>query len=361
MALPELDAAAPGQRRSLARFLLEIAADDARFGALSAFDPDAFAPYREVVLAWDDERLERLALTGYFWFEIVRGASDAAVEALARRIEAASDRRARARLVQLLMGVDTASALAHVARLARGAADLLEVARQYCVWVPAEGPAVRRFHAEKREIVVVRSRKARTSKARSAPAPAPAVGVSALSAPRTFLMEPRGWICHAPPVDVLTLELAGVGISELAGSALPVQRFLLSGCEEECDEWMMRYLLAPSSPGAARVWIQGELEGTERAEGDDVCPGDAPDLPRAPRFRIEAPRLWRDDEVAAVIGGRPEWLQHEEPPDCPRCRRLMFYVASTHPSRWLGVVPDSRLFGFHCEACGLSAQVEQCT
>jgi len=353
LALQALDTASAGERRSLARFLLEmLPGGDNRFGALASYDPDCFAPYRELLLAWDDDRLQRLEhMDGHRWFEIARGASDDAAAKLAERI-AGTGGWQRKRLMHLLLGIGTSRALTLAADLARVHPELREVARDCCVAVPESGPAVHRFNEDVRVVVIAKPR-------RGTRAARPPAVVSALAASKKALSRPRGRSCRLPPLDVLTVDLDALGWAELSGSPLRVQRFFYSACEN-CDEWQQRYVCAPATDG--RVSIVGVLDEDDGDE-DEPCPGTRVKSPAAPRFSIEPPRPseWESRQVVGTLGGRPYWLQSPEVPDCPRCGTLMFYLGMTHPSHWLDIVPDSRLFGFHCERCGLSAQVEQCT
>jgi hypothetical protein len=353
LALGALDTATSGERRSLARFLLDVLpGGDNRFGALASYDPDCFAPYRELLAAWDDDRLQRLEhMDGHRWFEIVRGASDELAARLAERI-AGTGGWERKRLMHLLLGIGTSRALIFAGDLARAHPDLREVARDCCIAVPESGPAVRRFNEDVRVVIAKPRRGARAAR--------PPAVVSALAAPKKALSRARGRSCRLPPLDVLTVDLDALGWAELSGSPLRMQRFFLSACE--CDEWQQRYVCAPATGG--RVSIVGALDEDEDEDAeDDLCPGEPVEVPAPPRFSIEPPRpsAWESSRVVGELGGRPYWLQPSEVPDCPRCGTLMFYVGMTHPSHWLDIVPDSRLFGFHCERCGLSAQVEQCT
>ena len=360
LTLQALDGATAGERPSLARFLLEmLPGGDNRFGALASYDPNCFAPYREQVLAWDDDRLQLLEhMDGHRWFEIVRGSSDAAATRLAERI-AGAGRRERERLMNLLLGVGSDHALTLAGDLARADSELRDVARGCCIGIPETGPAVRRFHQEVGVVV----RAGRAKKRSRAETPRPAV-VTALAARAKALSSPRGRSCRLPPLDVLTVDLEALGWPELSASPLRVQRFFLSVCED-CDEWQQRYVCAPAAGG--RVSIIGaldqEAEDDEAGGEDEVCPGAPVKAPTAPRFSIEPPTLgeWDSSRMVGELGGRPYWLQSPEVPYCPRCGTVMFYVGMTHPSHWLDIAPDSRLFGFHCERCGLSAQVEQCT
>ena len=92
------------------------------------------------------------------------------------------------------------------------------------------------------------------------------------------------------------------------------------------------------------------------------------ELKREPRNREAGQR--------SKFGGKPTWIQGNETPRCPECRKRMAFVAQidsihhnepTNPHRRNGVIePQPFMFGdvgmiyvFYCFECGTSANVVQ--
>jgi hypothetical protein len=91
------------------------------------------------------------------------------------------------------------------------------------------------------------------------------------------------------------------------------------------------------------------------------CPG----APRAASGAVKAVELAPFDVTHAEprplgrIGGRPEWTQSPEPPECPSCERRMFFVGQLDTAALDVSVVD--LFAFVCERCAIAIQVSQNT
>lgn len=239
----------------------------------------------------------------------------------ARRSEAPADLDSAR--VELLLGADTDRALAHLARLGRRS----EVVRAMCaargVWVPAGGPAVRRYASEARTIVTARTGDPRL-----------ATGIDA----GTVFEDPRGLGC-ALPLAVPLLVGDTLLPSAVRGGGHP---FVMSFCGE-CD--------GDEDLREEYRWRLGRF-GEAR---DEVCPGYAPDDERA-RLRLRlAPAGERRWDDVGQLGGRPEWLRASPQwPVC--CGRPMWFVGQLQTVEFGGV--GGSIYGFRCE-CGAAAQPRQ--
>lgn len=366
--LSPLDTTTAGQRKSLARFLLNELVGDGRFKQLVLLDRDAFRPYAEQVVAWDDDTLRLLREMDFrnFW-RVARGASDAAVDALAVTIRAHLDELEQDRAnvnhyrVQLLVGADTERALEHLADLARISPQVARHCRERHLEVPERGPAVRRFTPDFLEVNAYRVEEGELAHTPGLEFPLDAAA---------YLPEERGWTCHAPPAHILTARLDRLPGDPLAGSPLKFHHWFLSSGEECCDEGMVGHSLAyrvlPGSERRVSLVANLSYPGESRDEGE--CSYEPYDEAEAveTRYRLALePFTARDldwpNEKVGRLGGYPEWWQHAEVPDCPHCGRLMFYVGQVHASAIRDDVIDAALYGFHCEDCTIGAQVVQIT
>lgn len=294
------------------------------------------APYRGTVLEdFTDAAVARLVDTDWvgFW-RTSASAPDDLVDRLADRIAASPPAEIRryetapdldSARVELLLGVDTDRALTHLAWLARASETVREMCGERGVWVPADGPAERRYVPVPRTVVTAR---------RAGPR------LAAFVDPGSLFEDPRGLGCALP----LTVPL-------LVGDALlpPAVRggghpFVMSFCFE-CD--------ADEDLRGDYVWRRGRFDG----ERDESCPGYPPDDgPRPLRMRLAPAGERRWDDVGR-LGGRPEWLRA-----CPRwpvcCERPMLFVGQLWTGEFGGV--SGSLYGFRCE-CGCAAQLRQIT
>ncbi len=227
--------------------------------------------------------------------------------------------------VELLLGVDTDRALAHLTRLAHGSEPVRAMCGARGVWVPKDGPAERRYAPASRTVVTARRADPR---------------LAAFVDPGTVFEDPRGLGCALP-----------LAVPLLVGDALlpPAVRggghpFVMTICAE-CD--------ADEDLRAGYVWRRGRFD----EERDESCPGSPPeDGPRPVRMRLAPAGERRWDDVGR-LGGRPEWL-----PASPRwpvcCERPMWYVGQLRTGEFGGV--DGAICGFRCE-CGYAAQSRQVT
>lgn len=71
----------------------------------------------------------------------------------------------------------------------------------------------------------------------------------------------------------------------------------------------------------------------------------------------------RESKRGHRLGGRPDWLQSDETPDCPGCDEPMAFLAQLETDDRLGVQfgDDGRLYGFVCPRCVMVAAVMQAT
>jgi hypothetical protein len=167
---------------------------------------------------------------------------------------------------------------------------------------------------------------------------------------------------------LLSADLTLVPGNPLADSPLKVHHWFLSSCEEGCDEALSgNYLYQAVETGSHRVRLIGNpaFPGPRPpAEERDDNPGyeepsEAKIILRAEPFQTR--NRGRFVEVFGQLGGWPEWWQQPEIPDCPACRRMMFFVGQVHSSALREDMPDATLYAFHCETCGIGGQIEQIT
>ena len=294
------------------------------------------ARYRGTVLEdFTDAAVARLIDADWvdFW-QTAEGAPDDIVDRLADRIAAAPPAEIRryetpadldSARVELLLGVDTDRALAHLARLARASAAVNAMCGERGVWVPADGPAERRYLPVSRTIVTARKADPR---------------LASFVDPATVFEDPRGLSC-ALPLTVPLLVGDALLPRAVRGGGHP---FVMSFCSE-CD--------ADEDLRGDYCWRLGRFD-EERTES---CSGSPPDKDPPPlRLRIAPAGERRWDDVAR-LGGRPEWLQAS--PQWPACcGRPMWFVGQVRTGEFGGV--DGLIYGFRCE-CGSAAQPRQIT
>ncbi len=357
--IPELDKSNPGERKSLARFLLNELVPDYRFDALIKCDLAAFAPYREQLMGWSREEMEQLRTMDFenYW-KITRGASDEAVKAAVARIEKDLPEIHLAEF-ELFLGVETPLARQWAAEFARRAPQAARRCREHHLMIPENGPAIPRYNPAMRQLVAYPENEA----------PGPATEGLASRLPHdAYLPEGRGWACNAPMAHLLSADLTLVPGNPLADSPLKVHHWFLSSCEEGCDEALSgNYLYQAVETGSRRVRLIGNpaFPGQRPpAEERDDNPGyeepsEAKIILRAEPFQTR--NRGRFVEVFGQLGGWPEWWQQPEIPDCPACGRMMFFIGQVHSSALREDMPDAMLYAFHCETCGIGGQIEQIT
>lgn len=164
-----------------------------------------------------------------------------------------------------------------------------------------------------------------------------------------------GGVCH----DVLSVPGEQIG--------RPGRPFRLIRCLD-CVFWGPHYVFWKSGQPVRAQFEEGQhqemLEG--KTEGPQASlrwePGDPPGE--------RAARGWQ-----TIAGGQPYWLQRDEPPACPTCRREMDFVLmvasatlDTIQNRgelsgefYLCFEYSATLYCFECEKCGVTASVSQCT
>ena len=355
---PPLAELTAGQRKSLARYLLNAQLEDDAFGKLLRLDATAFQPYADQVLKWNAEQLRRLRRMDSRNFRLVaRGASDAAVDALAatlrKKLPAFNHDRAL-----LLIGADTPRALEHLGELARASAELAALCADHHLEIPAAGPAIRRCSPQALDINAYEVEAGACLHTPGLAFPLPAAD---------FLPENRGWMCHAPVAHLLSARLDLLPGKPLAASPLKVQHWFLSTGEECCDESAVGHALAYRVlPGAEQqVELIANLSyPDQKREGECEYEGESEPVESAYRLALEpyhGEELEWPNERLGQLGGYPEWWQNPEVPTCPQCGRLMFYVGQVKADALRGDVMDAALYAFHCEDCGIGAQIVQIT
>lgn len=364
----KLSEVTPGQRRSVARFLLNELIEDGRFGHLIHYDAEAFAPYRDQVTQWSDERLVKLRGMDFrnFW-RLVRGASDNAVDRLADRLRSHLPDVNRHRAM-LLIGCDTPRAHRHLADLGRRSPEIARLCHDHHLSIPERGPAVRRFSPGMREIIAYNER----------PTPPEDIvhdqGLEYPIAMEELMDDVRGWRCAAPLTHLLTVPLDLLDGDPLADSPLAFHHWFLTTCKEECDEAILvRYVYRAAGGDGRRVTLIGDLEGSAR---QPACGGGLPHRDKASRlppsgatlrhrlalepYDPDRPRRPRHTHYGR-LGGYPIWYQQPEVPDCPECGKLMFYVGQVTAYMVADDSVGGARYGFHCEVCGIGVQVVQVT
>ncbi|GAA1527703.1 hypothetical protein GCM10009827_050970 [Dactylosporangium maewongense] len=227
--------------------------------------------------------------------------------------------------VELLLGADTDRSLARLGQLARSSGAVRQMCGARGVWVPADGPARRRYLPQARTIVTARTADPR---------------LEAFVDPGAVFGDPRGLGC-ALPLSVPLLVSDALLPAAVRGGG---HAFVMSLCSE-CD--------ADEDVRAGYGWASGMFD-EERVES---CPGYPPDgSPEPPRLRLAPAGERRWDDVGR-LGGRPAWSQASPQwPDC--CGRPMWFVGQLQTGEFGGV--GGAIFGFRCE-CGHAAQSRQLT
>lgn len=343
LALADVAGADDGQRRSLARFLLEQRAPDPRWRELLLRDPTAFSHHADHIVRFGDADLLRLRdaeprLSPWTAWH----ASDDAVDALVAAIGAGIPSQGRLppvveHRVRLLAHVHTPHALEAAGRLARDEPRARIVLADELVEAPSQGPARVRYVVEARDLFAVAEGKA---------SPDTPAAVDGLRSGERFV---RGPTCALPLVEVLR-----VAPPLLTGA--PGWTFFVSRCEA-CDESLTsRYELS---------WDDGQprlVVPAGHGDGDGECEGHAD-------VADEPIRVWMGHyqqpsgraRHAGRLGGRPPWLQFPEPASCTGCTRMMLYVGHVRAAAIRSDVPDVTLYGFWCEGCERATQVMQMT
>jgi hypothetical protein len=322
-----------------------------------------------MVLGWDDERLHRLRDMDFrnFW-KVARGASDDAVDTLAEIIRANLDALSKSRAnvthyrVLLLIGADTERAHIHLADLARQSPEILRHCYERHLEIPAAGPAVRRFSPNFLDVnayVVEQGDIAHTP------------GLAFPLDTTSYLPENRGWVCLSPPAHILTAQLDLLPGNPLAASPLKFHHWFLPSGEECCDEGTVGHSLAyhvlPGSTQLAALAANLSYPDEPRNIEGACHYEDYGDEPYKTRHRLvlepfAGQRLgWPNHRLGRLGGGHPEWWQQPKVPGCPACGRLMFYVGQVHACAIRDDVIDAALYAFHCEDCGIGAQIVQIT
>jgi len=363
-----LKAMTPAQRVALAGELLTALTRDRRFDRLLLLDRAAFRPYADTVLGWDDEQLCRLYKANFrnFW-KIARGAADAAVDALAGTIRANLPALAQNRAnathyrVELLIGADTGRAHAHLADLARQSAEVACHCHECHLEIPASGPAVRRFAPDFLDINAYQVTEGDVVHTAGLDFPLEAAD---------YMPENRGWVCLAPPAHILTVRLDLLPGDPLAASPLKRQHWFSSSGEECCDEATVGHSLAYrvlSGSDRLVTLVTNLSYPDELRDAEGACDyedGDREPFTSRHRLVLEpfvGERLKWPHEHLGRLGGYPDWWQQPETPDCPLCGRLMFYVGQVDADVVRKDVIHAALYAFHCEDCGVGAQVVQIT
>ncbi|MEX1368950.1 MAG: hypothetical protein AB1Z98_37840, partial [Nannocystaceae bacterium] len=349
LALTDVAAANEGQRRSLARFLLEQRASDPRWRELLLRDPTAFGAHADLIVRLPDADQMRLRdaeprLSPWTAWH----ASDGAVDDLVAVIVAGIPSEGRLpplveHRVRMLAHVHTPHALQAAGRLGREEPRVKIVLGDELVEVPSQGPACVRYAVQASDLFAV---------AQDQAGPDTPAAHEGLRSGGTFV---RGPSCAAPLVDVLR-----VGSGMLSGA--PDWTFFVSGCEE-CDEALTGRYDLTWVDGEPRLTVPADDEDDEDDEDeDDECEGcaDASDEPvrvwTGPYQRPSGP-----ERHAGRLGGRPPWLQYPEPATCSGCDRMMLYIGCVFASAIRPDVPDVTLYGFWCEDCERATQVMQMT
>ncbi|MBN2532723.1 MAG: hypothetical protein JXB88_07530 [Spirochaetales bacterium] len=149
------------------------------------------------------------------------------------------------------------------------------------------------------------------------------------------------------------------------GHSLEVLGELSRSCKEIKRICQDLLLFIPRAGPAEQRFLEDPYESSYgKRKQDDKCPGsEAEDFEVKFLMRLEPYRVERPYPQKRVgrIGGYPDWWQHPEVPACPDCGRMMFYIGEVFSSHMRDDMIDAAIFGFHCEKCGIGAQILQIT
>lgn len=349
-----------GEQKSLVYYLLTNPggmAEENTLREIIEHKPALLAFYRAGLLA-DIDQLEELGITDIEnWWLLAKDATDAEIDSLVAQFDDYKDE-----VILLLLGANTDYALQQLAQLAKDSDSIIQTAADMHVIITQEGTFERRFLTDSYSLFKA------PDDAENAPLPD---GLKLLEVSETALEGGKVATCNNPIPALLNIDFTKV--APFKGSVLEKTgsyHFFSSNCEA-CDAWLESNVFQTVYQ---KPW---KFLGTYVHYSDgpvfkyDIDPEEAdcdPESAEPLDEHVPANLFYGPEDVSrnkykriATLGGRPNWVQSPEVPDCPKCHKMMFYVGQNQASQWTGYIGDQVVFGFVCEACMQAIQVMQCT
>lgn len=357
--ISELSKTDSNERKSFARYLLNELMEDRRFSQLIETDISAFSPYIDQVAQWNEDRLKLLEEMDWqnYW-KIMEGLPDASVLKIADKLKSKKKLKDSDRIyLKLLIGSGTPLSLEILAGLARTHSVAAELCGDYLLHIPESGPAVPRLCRKSLDIVAYEDERGENAE-----------GIFYPLAHNEYLPEKFGWTCKSPMGHILSVDLSLLNTDALNKSPLRCHHWFLSSGEECCDEAINTYYAYRNLDDSdRRVKLIADLSVSNSKERpqESSCEGSEEYEEPEKEYRIvlephNPDRDWKTKSMGK-LGGYPDWWQSPEVPSCPECGKMMFYVGYVKADAIRSDMIDAALYGFHCEDCGIGAQIVQIT
>lgn len=346
-----------GEQKSLVYYLLhnlDGMAEENTLGEIILHQPALLDFYRKDIFSDFDFIDELSCLNIGNWWNLARNATDEEIDILmAHYIDGPEQ------VIQLLFGADTPYALEKLAELAKDSDEIVEMAKDLNLMLRADGTFERRYLQEAYDFF----------KAENDAGPLPD-GIRLITDSEAAVKGGKVPTCSNNIQALLTCDFTKLApfrgsVLEKAGS----YHFFSSNCES-CDTWLNNnaFKISPQQPwefiGTYKTYDDRGLKTDFDEEEPDCYEGSAEPLDDdVPEFLsyVKGGVIKDGDDRIATLGGRPQWVQSPEIPDCPECNKMMFYVGRNQASEWSGSIGDQVVFGFVCEDCMVAVQVMQCT
>ncbi|MCB1158608.1 MAG: hypothetical protein KDK45_13985, partial [Leptospiraceae bacterium] len=357
--LPDIIQASPEERKSLARYLLNELMEDRRFTQLIEIDVSAFQPYISQIVEWKEDRLNLLREMDWqnFW-KIMYGLPDSSVQKIAKKLGTKKKlKNSDKNYIQLLIGAGTTLALETLGELARKHSLASELCSDFLLEVLESGPAIPRVSRTSHDIIAYPDTENENQE-----------GIFYPLRHSEYLPEKFGWTCRSSMGHILSIDLELLKVNSLMSSSLKLHHWFLSTGEECCDESICTYYAYRNIKGSHQlIQLIADLASAnpkERPEQTD-CEGSETEDRQTKKYKIVLEshipdRPWKV-KTLGKLGGYPDWWQSPEIPSCPDCGRMMFYIGYVKADSIRDDMIDAALYGFHCEDCGIGAQVVQIT
>ena len=154
----------------------------------------------------------------------------------------------------------------------------------------------------------------------------------------------------------------------MSKSPLRCHHWFLSSGEECCEEAINTYYAyrnLEDSDKLVKLIADLSVSNSKERPQESSCEGSEECEEPEKIYRIvlephNPDRDWKTKNMGK-LGGYPDWWQSPEIPACPECGKMMFYVGYVKANTIRNDMVDAALYGFHCEDCGIGAQIVQIT
>jgi uncharacterized protein YwqG len=151
--------------------------------------------------------------------------------------------------------------------------------------------------------------------------------------------------------------LAQVRLVEVAEKGVPPGLLLLFQCQNkpgQCDEWD-----AMSGGNAAlRVTERGAILMDPPVTSRKTLLDDMDGVKLAPLNGKYEEQVAKNQAILGVLGGAPLWIQSDETPSCPKCKKAMRFAVQLEERGGGGINfgDAGNGYGFVCSDCPLEAK-----